>query len=241
MLNFNWKQYIENYPDLQSAGIKNEKMSIKHFNLHGKNEGRTYNKIGKQFPFKNNYSSSKMSIITPCCRPENIEKIIPFMDFNYINEWIIIYDGIKVSNFNNLNNPKIKQYIYTDINGKYGNMQRNYGLSKIEYNDFLYFLDDDNIIHPDIYKLLDNIEINKYYTFNNVFKNNIIRLPGNIIKERFIDTAMYLVNLSLENIKNIKWINEDIADGKYISDIYKLYPDKWVYVNNLKSYYNYLN
>jgi hypothetical protein len=40
MLNFNWKQYIENYPDLQSAGINNEKMAIRHYFLHGKNEGR---------------------------------------------------------------------------------------------------------------------------------------------------------------------------------------------------------
>jgi len=38
---FNWKQYIQNYPDLQSAGINNAKMAIRHFNLHGKNEGRT--------------------------------------------------------------------------------------------------------------------------------------------------------------------------------------------------------
>jgi len=27
--------------DLQSAGINNAKMAIRHFNLHGKNEGRT--------------------------------------------------------------------------------------------------------------------------------------------------------------------------------------------------------
>jgi hypothetical protein len=47
-----------------------------------------------------------------------------------------------------------------------GNGQRNYALTKITNPDtLLYYLDDDNIIHPDLYNLLDFID-NTIYTFN---------------------------------------------------------------------------
>jgi hypothetical protein len=37
-----------------------------------------------------------------------------------------------------------------------GNEKRNYALTKITNPDtFLYYLDDDNMIHPDLYDLLD--------------------------------------------------------------------------------------
>ena len=38
---FNWKQYLENYPDLVKVGINNENNAIKHWNKYGKNEYRT--------------------------------------------------------------------------------------------------------------------------------------------------------------------------------------------------------
>ena len=42
---FDWKQYLHNYPDLTANGINNKEKSLAHWNLHGKKEGRTYNKI----------------------------------------------------------------------------------------------------------------------------------------------------------------------------------------------------
>lgn len=45
MENFNWKNYIERYPDLQEAGINTRKKAIRHYNNFGKNENRTdYNR-----------------------------------------------------------------------------------------------------------------------------------------------------------------------------------------------------
>jgi mannosyltransferase OCH1-like enzyme len=40
--NFDWKQYISNYPDLVEGGIDTEEKAIIHFNKYGRNEGRTY-------------------------------------------------------------------------------------------------------------------------------------------------------------------------------------------------------
>ncbi len=39
---FDWEQYVENYPDLQKAGIDTEEEAISHYASHGINENRSY-------------------------------------------------------------------------------------------------------------------------------------------------------------------------------------------------------
>ena len=63
---------------------------------------------------------------------------------------------------------------------------------------FLYYLDADNILHPNLYKLLDNTDNDKIYTLN-----QYNRLFGNAISVGCIDTAMVIISLNL--CKNIKW------------------------------------
>jgi hypothetical protein len=71
--------------------------------------------------------------------------------------------------------------------------QRNYALSKISNPDtFLYYLDDDNIINENLYKLLDNVDNGKIYTFH-----QYDRLKGNDISVGCIDTAMVIVLFNL--------------------------------------------
>ena len=67
-----------------------------------------------------------------------------------------------------------------------GNPQRNYALTKITNLDMLLdYLDDDNVIHPNLYKVFDNIDNNKIYTFN-----QYNRIKGNNINVGYIDTAI---------------------------------------------------
>jgi predicted O-methyltransferase YrrM len=185
--------------------------------------------------FKN---TNKLTIITPSCRPNNLINIKNNINFDYIEEWIIVYDGSKIdenfSIFKNENNNKIKEFVYKG-EGISGNSQRNYALTKITNQDtLLFYLDDDNIIHSHIYKLLNIIDNNKFYTFN---QSN--RINGNNIKVNHIDTAMFIIPYNL--CKNIKWIvNKYNADGFYIEECYKNNIDKHIYVNNVLCYYNYL-
>ena len=59
-----------------------------------------------------------------------------------------------------------KWYIYT-CDCVAGNGQRNYSSTKITNSDTsLYYLADDNIIHPDLYNLLDFIDDHTIYSFN---------------------------------------------------------------------------
>jgi len=238
MNHFNWQQYLQNYPDLQAARIDSQEKAWAHYNLHGKNENRTDKNVG--FPLELlRGTGSKITIITPCCRPENLQKVIKFMNFDYIDEWIIVYDSAKVINFEKqfTDNPKINEYFYKfDGTGLSGHPQRNYGLTQVQNkNTFIYFLDDDNIIHQELYKLLNVVSKGYFYTFNQVN-----RIPGNNINVGFIDTAMFLIDYNL--IKNTQWVNDKYyADGIFISDIYNTHPDKWIYVNNMNCYYNFLN
>ncbi len=185
--------------------------------------------------FKNPH---KMTIITPCCRPNNLYKVKESINFDYVNEWIIVYDGNKLKENPLLfrDNSKIREYIYDgSTEGISGNPQRNFALKNINNtNTYIYYLDDDNIIHPNLYKLLDIIDDNKLYTFNQ--ENGI---KGDCPEVFKIDTAMLLIDYNL--CKDIFW--EPMlyqADGIYISSCYNKNKNKHIYVNNDLCYYNYL-
>ena len=190
----------------------------------------------------------KITIITPSIRPENLIKVKESINFDYVNEWIIVYDGSKISEnpniFLNESNSKIKEYIHSG-EGISGNPQRNFALDNISNeNTYLYFLDDDNIIHQDLYTLLDRIEDNKIYTFDQIRPPDVFPykeyLPGNNIELFNIDTAMFLIDYNL--CKNVKWdIHKYNADGIYIVECYELNKENWIYINKVIAHYNYLS
>lgn len=47
--NFDWKTYIENYDDLQKAGINTPEKAWYHWVNYGKQEGRTYENNDKKY------------------------------------------------------------------------------------------------------------------------------------------------------------------------------------------------
>jgi len=190
-------------------------------------------KGGAEPIFKN---KNKLTIITPSYRIDNLLEIKKSINFNYIEEWIIVYDGSKIIDnpnlFENQENNKIKEYVYKG-EGISGNPQRNYALSKItNHNTLLYYLDDDNIIHPNIYRLLNIIDNNKIYSFN-----QYNRIKGDNINVDSIDSAMVIIPYNL--CKNVKWILDKYnADGYYIKKCYDENKIIHIYVDNDLCYYN---
>jgi predicted O-methyltransferase YrrM len=187
--------------------------------------------------FKN---TKKITIITPCHRLRNLQKIKDNICFDYVDEWIIVYDGSKIrinpEFFKNDCDGKIKEYIYTCNNGGvWGNPQRNYALGSVKNpNALIYYLDDDNLIHPHIYKLLDIIDNNKLYTFNT--EGHPV-LFGKHPQVGAIDTAMVIIPHSL--CSNERWVlNRYDADGVYIVKCYNDNKDAHIYVDNKLCYYN---
>jgi hypothetical protein len=190
-------------------------------------------KGGAEPIFKNN---NKVTLITPSYRLDNLMKIKSSINFNYIDEWLIVYDGSKIENnpklFENQENNKIKEFVYKG-DGISGNPQRNYALTQVSNPDtMLYYLDDDNMVHPNLYRLLNIVDNTKLYTFNQQNK-----LKGNNITIGHIDTAMLLIPYQL--CKNETWITDKYdADGHYITECYNKNKKLHIYVDNNLCYYN---
>jgi len=185
----------------------------------------------------------KVSIITPCIHPENLFRIKESIPFDYVHEWIIVYDESKLSNPHLFQQDNIKEY---SCQGKSicGNAQRNYGLDHLTGDTYVYFLDDDNIIHPDFHTILKDLEPNRIYTFGQQrpptecpYKDI---LTGDEIAMFQIDTSMFLVDSSL--CKEIRWVVDEYAsDAIFIVECYSNHLHKWIHLNKIVSYYNYLN
>lgn len=180
-------------------------------------------------------SANKVTIITPSYRVNNLPNLKRSIDFRYVDEWIIVYDGRKIKEnpllFGN-DEPKIKEHVYLG-DGTSGNPQRNYALTKVTNpTTVLYYLDDDNIVHPNLYRLLNILDNTKMYTFNQENK-----LKGNNVNVRCIDTAMALI--PYHACQDEKWIPDLYeADGYYITECYKKNRNKHVFVDNGLCYYN---
>ena len=173
-------------------------------------------------------------------------KLRESINFDYVEEWIIVYDGTKIKQLPSVldKHEKIKEYIHVG-EGISGNPQRNFALDLIKNeNTYLYFLDDDNIIHKDLYSIFEKLESGKIYTFDQSRPKNVYPykelLTGDNIELYNIDTAMFMIDFIL--CKDIRWkVDKYNADGFYITECYENNKDKWVYVNKTLSYYNKLD
>lgn len=186
-------------------------------------------------------TNKKMTIITPCTRPNNLLKCYQSIDFDYVDEWLIVYDGAHEMNFEFIqfddHNDKIKQLIYYDPVSCFGNAQRNHALRIVKnQNTFIYFLDDDNLMHPELKELLEIADENRIYTFDIELHGSEIR-KGDAPFVNQIDSLQILVDYRI--IKNKKWIPYLYnADGYFIESVVKENEDKWIYVNNVLSFHN---
>jgi hypothetical protein len=147
--------------------------------------------------------------------------------------------------------PKIIEVMYCDPNnGISGNPQRNFALDIIQdkykesassastASNYIYFLDDDNLIHSHLYSLLDYIDDGHMYTFNMLVQQEKLYIfPGNRIQVKKIDSAMVLIDYKL--CKDIRWNPyEYSADGMFITECYEKNKNKWIYVNSQLCTYN---
>jgi hypothetical protein len=195
---------------------------------------------------------NKIYIVTPCCRQNNLESIKNSIDFSMIHKWYIVYDTSKNRTYKKIykNHSQIVELECSDV-GRVGHPQRNFAINIIE-DGFIYFCDDDNIIHPELYEYLNKMDKNYYYTWNQLrnkngdntdwalFKNEKGKiLKGNVLKTQFIDTAQFIVPRNL--IGDLRWEDNNYkADGIFIQTINEKYPESHVYIPETLCYYNYI-
>lgn len=183
-------------------------------------------------------------IITPCSRPENLQKLYESIQFDKITVWLIIYDT------RHENVPFIKQFDKETIlhhskiieleckeEGIAGHQIRNIALNIIMHG-LIYFLDDDNIIHPFFWHICTHFKQNTINTFNLLYTTGNVRV-GNNPTEHNIDTAQYVFDKSL--VGDILFdVNNYSADGAFINSLCENNKEKVFHYNYIAAYYNWL-
>ena len=187
----------------------------------------------------------KLYIITPVSRIENLSKIFKSINWNYVTKWIIVYDKkiIKKNPYLFKNIPSVVELLNFTKSSIRGSGQRNTGIEYLlkekKNNSFVYFLDDDNIIHPNFYNIYKKFKDENIYTFSQQVKIRHIR-AGNKFKLYHIDTAMFVTSLTI--IKNIRWkMNTHETDYHFIKECLSKNKNRYVCINNVGCYYNYLS
>jgi len=193
----------------------------------------------------------KISIITPCCRQANLQTIYHSMKFDLIHKWYIVYDTSRNRTFKKRysDHPKIIELECSD-RGISGNPQRNLALKLVE-DGLIYFLDDDNIVHPDLWEIFPTLDTSNFYTWDQLRNKNgdgtdwalftneggtILR--GDTLKIQHIDIAQVIFPWWMVGSLNFK-TDDYKADGIFIEELSNMHPLAHVYIMSVLCYYNY--
>lgn len=176
-------------------------------------------------------------IITPCTRIYNLDKMAATIPKECT--WVICFDNKVVeppsrSDAICINSP------YT---GNYGNPNRNHAIEqlkeKLADDDWLYILDDDNVIHPDWYGgIKDNLADQSMIHWGQCFANGTHRVnaPDKPVSGK-VDTAQYMVRWGA--VKDIRYRDAYEADGFYAEDSFNAAGGSLKLERDL-CYFNYL-
>jgi glycosyltransferase involved in cell wall biosynthesis len=142
-------------------------------------------------------------------------------------------------------NVKINTEIHFNKWSVSGNSQRNRALDQIK-DGWVYFLDDDNILHPQLFPVikteLHKKQCIKVFIFRQYFdydKNVIRAATPSKVKAQSIDAAQFLVNASVIGFLD-RWRKETYySDGSFISAIVaKNNPYDFMFLSGILCYYN---
>lgn len=174
-------------------------------------------------------------IVTPCSRPENLEIISKTIPKKC--KWIVLHEPHisipRISNLLSIECPKT---------GRVGADGRNYFIDNfsLEDDDWIYSLDDDNIVHPDMMDVLSKVlhhDVSMIH-WGQLNKNNSIRLNplDNIILDT-IDAACFISKWKYN--KTVRYNTYAYNyDGLYAIECAKNGPR--IKLNTYLCYYNYL-
>ena len=182
-----------------------------------------------------------VNVITPCSRPENLPDLRRSLDAALANtsqtilRWWVICDARHVSS---LPTVRCHHSEIVEAEGFAGHAQRNQGLDLISYG-WVYFLDDDNLIHPGFLRALESAVATEPW-----MKGMLVAqlTPGGIrpsrsVRKCHIDTAQFALDRSL--IGDARFAAHDYcADGGFIEALYSRSPSAFRMTDEPLSYYN---
>lgn len=190
-----------------------------------------------------------LAIITACAtRPHNLRGIresIVSVCLDRINtKWIIVFDNTPVVHFDD---QWIECYSKHDNASVFGNAQRDYGVQFANSGSWVWFLDDDNVVHPNFANvLIENtckspdakvIVVSQCWFVKSQLKTRLIAEPNNCCVEH-IDIAQTIIIKEVAMQEKFMNTNKYQSDGFYVEWLYKRYHDKFVFDKRFACYYN---
>lgn len=180
----------------------------------------------------------EFSIVTPCIRPMLLDKVAQSISFELITRWIIVYD-IGVAHRNMSHSKVIEMDRPSTKSAVAAGFSRNVALAKIS-SGLVYFLDDDNIVHPDLWRLLPLFEAGYIYTFDRFTPSGRPhpgRHSGRVCAEKWIDSAQFVVDRQL--IGNRTFDDAHVGeDGRWIQGLCQEFKNRHTYLPFVLSFYN---
>ena len=195
----------------------------------------------------------KFSVITRCTRLSNIETVKESVFANIPEgstvEWHVVFDTkmLKDIDAELLNRLEDENTILHFRKGDgWGLSQLNVIIENLE--GWIYHCDDDNIIHENFYTRLvesysENQQALAFVVAQQVDGKDFTGLqvreasPNNM-KVQHIDLAQWVIHSDLH--KDWKYGSGYRADGEFLESLYNAESDKFVIINEVLSYYNYL-
>ncbi len=100
-----------------------------------------------------------LSIVTPCTRTRNLlamhQSIVQTLVGRVNVKWIIVFDNVPIVHFDD---SWIECHSLHDDASVFGNAQRDFGAQLAIDGSWIWFLDDDTLVHPDFATvLIDNV------------------------------------------------------------------------------------
>lgn len=185
----------------------------------------------------------KLTLVTPCSRPQNLEKVKASIDFARIDKWIIVYD-VRNPTDRGLPSPSASRYgghpqiveMNCDRPGVVGNPGRNAALDIVR-EGLVYFVDDDNAVHPDFWKL--DLQAGRINTWDMAYSDGRV-LTGNTLVINGIDTAQFAFDVSL--VRGLRFnVDQYNADGAFVESLHAANPGSNAYFPGVHAYYNRLS
>jgi glycosyltransferase involved in cell wall biosynthesis len=195
----------------------------------------------------------KFNIVTRCTRPQFLKTVKEsiFKTIKFDIKWWVVFDtrvikDIDAEFLSELQSIGGTPLFFEGVEGDFAHTLLSKTIDLIE-DGFIYFLDDDNILHEDFWdemsKAIKENPDKRGFIFHQKiggkdFTGQDIRegKPENT-KVRHIDMAQFV--LSRDLIGEVRFVpNDYIADGYFIEKIYRQSPDDFFFIDKVLCYYN---
>lgn len=185
-----------------------------------------------------------ITIITRCTRVENILQVKKSIPIKY--KWIILFDINKIISIDpqilfNLSDENIEFFFLKGDKNFWGMDMINEILPKVKTR-WIYFLDDDNVLHPDFIdeKYLKTskkvIAFDQFINGKDFSKLEYrIASPENM-KVSKVDFSQVIFDKSIIGTFNFNYV----SDGEKIQSLFEENPKSFLFINKTLCYYNFL-